>query len=500
MGKTINKIKDNYEKYHKVYVFILFMFLLAGSEFTRYVRANDELWNFQSIYKMYNGFTLYKDVNVIITPLFFTIGNGIFHLLGANVFIFRVYNMLIFGALYLSIYILFKILNMSKTKALINTLIVSLLCKDLVSGGANYNILVMVFVIIGIIDILRREKHILVQGIIIFLLFITKQNVAVCYAMGFILYEFWANKENHHKIKTIVISFTTTIILLIPLTIYSAVIGNFKDFIDYAFLGMNEFTNKNMSAYFSYFCIFIGVILGIITTSIVLLKTKKTNLRREDSKNMRTLASFGVSMLLIAFPIFNIYHMLLSVLISVLFLLYILEVLILRQIVEEKIMQKALKILIPIIIIVCIVFPFIRYKKMPDRIFNKGVTYNNPYWGAPMEEELRKNIETITKYIIDNNNKVIVLSHKAALYAIPLKMSNGAMDLPFSGNMGSGGEDGMIKKLSEQGGFKILITTNGKFWQESDKVIDYVKTNFKHSGEIEEFSIYETYGKTLIKD
>ena len=36
---------------------------------------------------MYNGFVIYKDANVICTPLFFYIGNLLFRVLGANFFV-----------------------------------------------------------------------------------------------------------------------------------------------------------------------------------------------------------------------------------------------------------------------------------------------------------------------------------------------------------------------------------------------------------------------------
>ena len=38
------------------------------------VTSNDELWNFQNIYKMINGYKIYNDSNVIITPIFFYLG------------------------------------------------------------------------------------------------------------------------------------------------------------------------------------------------------------------------------------------------------------------------------------------------------------------------------------------------------------------------------------------------------------------------------------------
>ena len=41
----------------------------------------DEMWNFQNIYKMYNGYKIYIDANVVTTPIFHFIGMIIFKLL-----------------------------------------------------------------------------------------------------------------------------------------------------------------------------------------------------------------------------------------------------------------------------------------------------------------------------------------------------------------------------------------------------------------------------------
>ena len=65
--------------------------------------------------------------------------------------------------------------------------------------------------------------------------------------------------------------------------------------------------------------------------------------------------------------------------------------------------------------------------------------YNSPYFGTIVSEDLYKNIENVTNYIKEENNKgnsVIVYSSKASLYMVQLKQSNGFYDLPFNGNFG----------------------------------------------------------------
>ena len=87
ISKQINFIK----KHDNIFAIILFFLSIFGITINVFITNSDELWNFQNIYKMYNGFQIYKDANVIVTPLFFWIGEFLFKILGANFFIFRVY-------------------------------------------------------------------------------------------------------------------------------------------------------------------------------------------------------------------------------------------------------------------------------------------------------------------------------------------------------------------------------------------------------------------------
>ena len=115
---------------------------------------------------------------------------------------------------------------------------------------------------------------------------------------------------------------------------------------------------------------------------------------------------------------------------------------------------------------------------------------NTPYFGAIILRNEYLKIEEVNNYIASENEKAIILSSDAAWYNIPEKRNHGDMDLPFRGNMGSGGEDEMIKKISNMRGYKILIK-EPLFWQESEKIINFIKENYEKVGEISDFQIYE---------
>ena len=70
----------------------IFAILIGSINFYIKFEINDELWNFSNVYKMCNGYQIYKDLNVIITPLFFYLGELFLKVFGTNYFSFKIYN------------------------------------------------------------------------------------------------------------------------------------------------------------------------------------------------------------------------------------------------------------------------------------------------------------------------------------------------------------------------------------------------------------------------
>ena len=118
--------------------------------------------------------------------------------------------------------------------------------------------------------------------------------------------------------------------------------------------------------------------------------------------------------------------------------------------------------------------------------------YNDAYFGSLLSNEYKNKIKNVTKYIENSEGNVIVFSTEAALYMVPLNRSNGNMDEPLLGNFGKDGENGVIKEISEMVNTKIIINKEKKVYQESDKIIQYIKDNLDYVGEIEDLLIYQT--------
>ena len=146
------------------------------------LQVGDELWNFQNIYKMVNGYLVYKQANVIITPIFFWMGEILFKILGANYFVYRLFDVCIYSTMILMVYHILKQLKIEKRKALIYTLIIHYFIHTIVTGGANYNTLAITFVLLGIYISLKygfTKRFTILNGIMMYIIIFTKQNIGI---------------------------------------------------------------------------------------------------------------------------------------------------------------------------------------------------------------------------------------------------------------------------------------------------------------------------------
>ena len=160
-NNMVNKQKNkffNKETKINFLVIIFILFSVSIFSFNLKFNANDELWNFSNVYKMSNGEEIYKDINVIITPLFYYIGQTLFSIFGANYLVFRIYNLLLFGVLFYLIYLVLKRLGIDKTRSFTYLILIYILLCVYITIGANYNVLAFIFVLLGILHNLNLKK------------------------------------------------------------------------------------------------------------------------------------------------------------------------------------------------------------------------------------------------------------------------------------------------------------------------------------------------------
>ena len=484
----MKKIKQYIKKHDEIFFLILFFIIILGNNI--YIVLNqDDLWNFQNIYKMYNGYKIYIDANVITTPLFHTIGLIIFKILGANFFIYHLYGTIINLLLALGTYKIFKSLKISKTTSILLTSIIFIIEYELFKI-TNYNNLYLTLIAYGIIIALNRKKYttnkfIIIETIIAFLILMTKQNVGIVYYISLIIYNLIYEKESKQKniLQIIVISIALTCIFII--TLYK--IGILEGFVSYSILGIKEFASKNLTHTILHILLTISIFITPLVLTLIF--NKKLKKEKELIKNINILAIFSIPLIIIAYPIFNNLHIQYAsyyILILLIYISYYFIQQICKNYTNNRNIIKYITTIILIALTIISITKIILFIKE-----NTNKEYSNIYYGISTEKIERK-MNNVIEYIKEDNQKIIILSTEAGIYMMPLKASNGNMDEPLLGNLGKEGEDGIIKQISQMKNTKILINTEKKNYQESDKIREYIKNSLKYIGKIEDLLIYQT--------
>ena len=488
MKRQLKKIKRLVAKYDELFFIIIFFIIIFGKAVYIESIPEDEVWNFQNIYKMYNGYKIYIDANVITTPVFHFIGLILFKILGANFFVFRLYNVFINLFLFLGLYKILKTLNNNKMLSFFFTIIIFIINGKVIYSTANYNGLTITFVIYALFVLLNREKYKyynLYEAVFMTLIILTKQNIGIFYLIGYLFYAILRKDRLKDILKILLIESIFLFIFIIILFRLEILEG----FINYCILGLGEFSEKNFatSVGWTLYMILISLINALI---IVFIKFNcNIGINKNEKNNIYIIACFAYPILLIAYPLFNSAHINYALILQHLLFLYMLYVIMINKNIGQKI---SVKYLVSILIIV-FGLQSVDYTQLYfSKIFNDKYKYNDVYFGTLFNKENENKIEEVTKYIKDSQKEVIILSPDSAIYMIHLNRNNAELDLILFGNLGKGGEDSVIDKVSKLRDKIILMNKNKVSYQESDKLREYVENNFKNIGEMHDLLIYET--------
>ena len=476
-----------------VIFFLCILFLLNFSTFCSKFAISDQLWNFQNIYKMHQGALIYKDINVIITPIFYEISNIIFSFLGANVLIFKIYNVIIFFLKFLLMYFIFQKLHFKQALSILYLSLWFIIDIPNVFCGANYNELALVFVLIGILIFFakyRKNSYHLWQGFIIYLVFFTKQTLGIYYAFGIVLFELVTiglNKKFFKnqllKLATFLPFFTISILIMIWR-------GNFLDFVNLCFGGIFEFGSSNFSITLINVRYFLYITLTLVF-AIIILKNKQvaTHIRI----NIIFLLIMAILLTFNMYPLVNQYHSIMSMTFYYILFVYMLDRLMLDELLDGK-KQEILSVSIS-----CIMLFFI-FAKISFIYLNeiKGLNSfekDSPFYNLRVSTQDIRQINIVTNYIKLRQKeglKVMFLTSDAFAYMIPLNLNNNEFDLLFSGNLGYKGIQRTIDKIANMKNTEFVIYTDEDrcFYQESKEIREYIINHLEKKDELLHYSIY----------
>lgn len=496
----MKRISNFIKKHDNIFIFIVLALIMLANVYNLYFVNGDESYNFLNSYKMANGLTIYKDNNVIITPIFFYISSIFMQLFGKNILIYRTLNLIIGTLTMFLCYKIFKKLNMEKRFSIIFTLIITIMIDNIIKGGANYNVLAYTLYLLGLYLFLKMKDGTtksIVQGMMIFIVFATYQKLGASYFVALSIYEICT--KNY---KSLLKEYATALMFLIIFLLYFYLQDNLINFLNYTVLGIGEFGSKNTAIQSNITSILLDILIPIITIIVNIIVINTVNKKMDISKNEKILLknkvialyTFAICAYIIAIPIFNQYHLTLASIIMLINLFYIIYFLI-KPITQEKRIKRVINIIIILIVIILLINSIVQMASYISNI--KTIPDNSPFFGGILDEKLSETIKEVGEYIKNNNKNTIVFSEYATLISVYTNdLDNAEFDLPFRGNLGKDGEEGLIQKIKNMKDTQFLLLhesdENKELYQFAFYAADYIKENMAYKGQINKFDIYET--------
>ena len=423
------------KKYKTLIIFtLLFIFTFFVNFYA--VSNNDLIWNYGFCYNVAKGLKMYKDFNMVITPLFPTIFGLLMKLFGNNTIIFFLFNTLVPLTIYYIVYKYYK-------KVFIETIILITFISI-----PNYNLLCMLFLFLLFI-LEDKNKNDYLIGIILGLVFLTKSPMGIL-----TLASLYYIKD----IKKIIKRFIGFMIPNIIYIIYFYINNTLLDYINYAFGSLFDFATKNVRSG-------VGILIFVASIILIIYLYKK----KKDIKLIYILL-FQI----MSYPIFNGIHLLYSAIPLIFYILFN---------IDNKLYIKYKKYLV--IVLICPIMSTIL----------QNVFINMDYGTNALKykrvESKYLNDSKILKEHINNFNNTYFIMYEAYYNKLLLNLDINKYDVMLSGNLGYNGDEETIKyfdKLSV--GTKFILYKNYEGGQAPKKIYDHITKNYRFKDSFDKYVVY----------
>ena len=264
----MNRYIKNLKKF-----FIFFLIFVISFCVMFFIRPGciDEIRNYGFAYNIYQGMVPYRDFNMIITPLYAFLSSIFVMIFGNHLWSVHIFNS------FIVIFMLFLMYRRIKFKVLIFLPIIFMI----VFPDYNFFSLFLMIILFEVCNKICKYTDIFI-ALIISCLFLTKQTIGICCFLPMMFY-------SKNRVK----SFITFMIPIIIFFLYLFYNNALYNFIDYCFLGMFDFSNRNNMYLFLPFEIVILVLLCIL-----LLK------RKFSDKEL----FYAIAYQIITIPICDVFH------------------------------------------------------------------------------------------------------------------------------------------------------------------------------------------------
>ncbi len=493
------------KKYREdILVFVFFVITTSAIILTRNLNNLDEVWIFNTARNIANGLLPYKDFNLVTTPGLPIFCGMILKIFGTEMFIMRIMAIITNSFI---MFIIYKILKTFKIKKEFSLLISIIIMKLLIESMCiDYNFIILLIALITLYIELKTYKKSnnifeynlrkeILLGILAGLSITMKQTTGICFVIAFIGYKLLAvrNKEDLKLfLKIAVTRFLVCMLPVIILLIYLLCNNIMNEFIDYAILGIKDFSNS-----ISYLNLLKGKlsILAILVPITIIISLYISI--RKNNQIITILFAYSVSTIVVVYPISDNVHFLIAGTITIITGIYLL-----KELYENKfkgILEKSIIIWIEnfikalIIILILIMVGVSIYRLINYTINFKEYKNLENFKYIPVSKELEEHIIKVDKYLEEQQNDVYIVDARAAIYMIPINRYNKNYDMFLKGNIGGKGSKGIIEDLQSKENITLLILKDKRSlnWQTPIDIIEYVQNKYEKIGEIEGFEIWK---------
>ncbi len=512
-------------------VFIVSYITLFGYILTKNILDLDELWTFSFSSKIANGFMIYRDFNVLQTPLYAQITAIFLKIFGNTMFVSHLVGVLEGAILLVVQYMIMRKLSISKKTTVFSMFLIIYYVMNFICN--SYNILALLFAFIFMyfeICKIKYDKYIklthseekrrtklkikqsfiynMITGIVIGLTFLSKQNIGVYLILVVTGYYFLRSilvKDITFidAFKQLSIKAIFCILIIGIEALYLYLNGALYACIDYTILGLLHFGQKVNGSIFNLLFSeknrwYVIIVNALLVFSIIFLIMccimKKLNLIKRKNKMdlniLILLTLFCIIGIGYSIPLANTYHMYLTkYVIFYLLLININLISFFSRTFYKQISKVSVYIMIATLII-CGVSKYVTSNLGTYR--TKMPMFKNLYLSYDGE----KDIETVVTYMLTHEEKynqpIYMITSDCSIYNLVLGRNNGVFDLPLYGNLGKEDYKAVINKLDSMDNFSVMIFKEERsmFWQEPKEIPKYIRENYVKIDNVLEYEVF----------
>lgn len=402
----------------------------------------DDVWLYGFSYNISKGLVIYRDYNVITTPLYYFIGCYFIKLFGNYIISIGILNAMLVSFVVLMMY------RIIKWKAFIVFPLILIFFPN------GYNLFSLFWLMLIILLINLKSDHDYLMGFIIGLLFITKQSVGLVFLIPYLYY-------SKNKLKGL-------LCFLIPfmfVSVYLLCNNAFYEFIDYCFLGLFDF-GANNTYYGIYFFVEIFVLIYLI------FKLVKSKFKEKE-------VFYILCFQIVLYPIFDSYHFFVSFF---------------------PVMYYFIKELKNIYLLIILTFSVFYLKISLFLTVDFNINFEKDLLYLKNCGDLPGLMEDFNDYLEDEKYFCFI-SYYGYLYKLYYDIPINKYDLWNDGNMGYNGINESIDDVDEfcdNNKCLFIVDGNLKYRERNRKsqiykVYDYVVNNYEMIEEYNTFYIYSNY-------